>query len=563
MNPVFGPRIEGGQVRFSLWAPDADQVSLEIAGGSVHAMADIGDGWKEARTPGGAGLRYRYRIGDTVFPDPASRRQDGGVHGWSVVTPPVTPDGWQGRPWRETVLYECHAGLMGGFAGIAARLPELAELGITAIELMPIAAFPGAHNWGYDGVLPYAVAESYGAIAELQALIAAAHAHNISVLLDVVYNHFGPDGNYLPLYAKRFFREDKPTPWGPAIDFRLPQVRRFFADNARYWLFEIGFDGLRFDAVHAIVGEDWLDGLARDLRREANGRHIHLVLENEDNIASHLRADFDAQWNDDIHHAFHVLLTGETHAYYRDFAGRPAALLARALTEGFIYQGQPSANRNGEPRGEPSADLPPTAFVNFLQNHDQTGNRAFGDRLTTLAEPQALQAAVALLLLAPQVPMLFMGEEMGSRAPFLYFTDHGPDLAQAVREGRRREFAAFADAAGGEEIPDPNAHATFAASDPARDAPARDAWQALYRELLALRHQQIIPRLEGAASHSAEVIGEKAVLARWRLGDGQRLVIACNLGADAVDAELPDPDPFFGEAARRLAPMTTLAWLLP
>jgi maltooligosyltrehalose trehalohydrolase len=562
MTP-FGPHLEDGQVRFSLWAPDAPQVLLETADGSVQAMQDTGDGWKEAVLPGGAGLKYRFRIGDVIFPDPASRLQHGGVHGWSVVTAPSQADGCAGRPWHETILYECHAGLMGGFDGIAARLPELAQLGITAIELMPIAAFPGARNWGYDGVLPYAVAESYGPPDALRGLIAKAHALNVSVFLDVVYNHFGPDGNYLSLYAKSFFRDDRPTPWGPAIDFRVPAVRRFFADNARYWLFEMGFDGLRFDAVHAIVDEGWLDELATQLRREAGDRHIHLVLENEDNTASHLQHGFDAQWNDDIHHTFHVLLTGETHAYYRDFAEQPAVLLAKALDEGFIFQGQASRNRAGKPRGEPSSDLPPTAFVNFLQNHDQTGNRAFGERLTALADPEALKAAVTLLLLSPQIPMIFMGEEIGSTSPFLFFTDHGPELAKAVREGRRREFADFADKAGGREIPDPNALSSFEASEPARNAPQKSMWLAHYRTLLELRHRLIMPRLEGARAISAQAVADKAIVARWRMGDGQTLTLACNLASQPVAAQLPGSTPFWGEAASAIPPTATVAWLAP
>ncbi|HEU0096171.1 MAG TPA: alpha-amylase family glycosyl hydrolase [Rhizomicrobium sp.] len=266
-------------------------------------MEDAGDGWKQAVVTGGAGLHYRFWIDDTAFPDPASRLQHGGVHGWSMVTLPRKADSWCGRPWHETILYECHPGLMGGFSGVAKRLPELAALGITAIELMPIAAFPGTRNWGYDGVLPYAPAESYGTPADLRALIARAHQLNLSAFLDVVYNHFGPDGNYLPFYAKSFFREDRSTPWGSAIDFRQPAVRRYFSDNARQWLFDYGFDGLRFDAVHAIVDDGWLDQLAHDLRHEAGDRSIHLVLENEDNITGHLRHDFDAQWNDDSHHA--------------------------------------------------------------------------------------------------------------------------------------------------------------------------------------------------------------------------------------------------------------------
>ncbi|HVW73711.1 MAG TPA: malto-oligosyltrehalose trehalohydrolase [Rhizomicrobium sp.] len=559
--PAFGPRIEGDEVRFSLWAPDAAQVLLETENGA-QALHDAGDGWKEARLPGGPGLKYRFRIADVVFPDPASRRQQGGVHGWSIVTAPSQGDGWRGRPWHETVLYECHAGLMGGFDGIAARLSGLAQLGITAIELMPIAAFPGARNWGYDGVLPYAIAESYGSLDSLRALIAMAHARNVSVFLDVVYNHFGPDGNYLPLYAKAFFRDDRPTPWGPAIDFRVPQVRQFFTDNARYWLFDIGFDGLRFDAVHAIIDDGWLDELSAGLRHEAGDRHIHLVLENEDNIAGYLRRGFDAQWNDDIHHALHVLLTGETHAYYKDFARQPA-LLAGSLAEGFIYQGQASINRGGKPRGEPSQDLPPTAFVSFLQNHDQTGNRAFGDRLAALADIDALKAAVALLLLAPQIPMIFMGEEIGSTSPFLFFTDHGPELAKMVREGRRREFAEFAHAAGNREIPDPNALSTFQASAPENNAAEKDAWLALYRELLKLRHRHVVPRLKDARAISAGVIGEKAVIARWRMADSKELTLACNLGDQPVETALPDCAPFWGTVATAIAPTTTLAWLTP
>jgi maltooligosyltrehalose trehalohydrolase len=562
MTP-FGPHLEDGRVRFSLWAPDAPEVLLETADGAIQTMRDIDDGWKQAVLPGGAGLKYRFRIGEVAFPDPASRLQQGGVHGWSVVTAPSRADGWVGRLWHETVLYECHAGLMGGFDGIAARLPELAQLGITAIELMPIAAFPGSRNWGYDGVLPYAVAESYGSPASLRRMIGQAHALNVSVFLDVVYNHFGPDGNYLPLYAKSFFRDDRPTPWGPAIDFRVPTVRHYFADNARYWLFEMGFDGLRFDAVHAITDEGWLDELAAQLRRESQGRHIHLVLENEDNIAGHLRRGFDAQWNDDIHHAFHVILTGETHAYYRDFADQPAALLAKALAEGFIFQGQASRNRAGKPRGKPSSDLPPTAFVNFLQNHDQTGNRAFGERLTALADPEALKAAIALLLFSPQIPMIFMGEEIGSTAPFLFFTDHGPELAKAVREGRGREFADFTDKAGGREISDPNAPSSFEASEPNRNALQKDMCLVHYRALLELRHRLIVPRLQGAHSISAQAVADKAIVARWRMGDGQTLTLACNLASQPAAAPLPGSRPFWGEAASAIPPTTTLAWLQP
>jgi len=558
----FGPRLVEGGTLFRLWAPDGAEIALELEGRSAIALDDAGDGWRQAFAACGVGSRYRFRLGDTVFPDPASRRQSGGVHGWSVVCAPFSPDdAWSGRPWHETVLYECHPGLMGGFQGIAGRLEELAGLGITAVELMPVAAFPGTRNWGYDGVLPFAPAEAYGTREDLKALVERAHHKGLMIFLDVVYNHFGPDGNYLALYAKQFFRADAPTPWGAAIDFRVPQVQAFFLENARQWLLEYGFDGLRFDAVHAIRDEGWLTAAAAHLRAEAGRRRIHLVLENEDNTASHMRHGFDAQWNDDIHHALHVLLTSERDGYYQDYADRPAERLARALGEGFIYQGDESRNRGGAPRGESSADLPPTAFVAFLQNHDQIGNRPFGDRLLTLAPPEALKAAIALLLLMPQIPMIFMGEEIGSRAPFLFFTDHGADLAKAVREGRRREFAAFADAAHGREIPDPNDPETFAVSHPQQDASEADAWRGFYRSLLNLRHRYIAPNLEGCRTLEARAVSEAAVFACWQLGDGSRLAIATNLGQVPVSIALPSGPPLWGAAVGELPAFTTLAWL--
>ncbi|MEO8558171.1 MAG: malto-oligosyltrehalose trehalohydrolase [Rhodospirillales bacterium] len=556
-----GPRLDTGGVRFRLWAPSAPSIELEVEGQPRQAMNEIGAGWKDALVPCGPGARYRFWIGDRAVPDPASRLQSGGVHGWSVVCapPPAADPAWRGRPWPQTVLYEIHPGLAGGYAGIEGQLPALAELGITALELMPIAAFPGARNWGYDGVLPFAPVEAYGTPEQLRGLIAAAHRNDMMVFLDVVYNHFGPDGNYLHLYADAFFRADLATPWGAAIDFRQAAVQSFFADNARYWLTEFGFDGLRFDAVHAIAEDRWLIGLAEQLRAATPGRQIHLVLENEDNDAEHLRAGFDAQWNDDFHHVLHALLTGESAGYYRDFAQQPAERLARALAQGFIYQGEASDNRAGQTRGTPSHDLPPTAFVSFLQNHDQTGNRPLGDRLTKLADPHALEAAIALLLLGPQIPMLFMGEEDASATPFYYFTDHGPELAEAVRQGRSREFAAFI--AQHQEIPDANDAETFAASrpQPHQDAAAR---RRLYHALLTIRRDKIVPHLPGASSIAAEALNDRAVLARWRLGNGTILTIAVNLGDSAVGAELPAGAPLWGQVTGNAVPAkTTLAWL--
>ncbi|MGE7205691.1 malto-oligosyltrehalose trehalohydrolase [Sphingomonas sp. NPDC019816] len=534
----WGPELlDNGKVRFRLWAPDRDGVTLEIDGGGSVAMESEADGWFVAEAAGGAGTRYRFRLGaDLAVPDPASRLQSGGVHGWSVVVDSQfawSATEWRGRPWEETVLLEVHAGTLGGFAGIRERLAGMAAAGITAIELMPINAFGGTRNWGYDGVLPYAVAEPYGSPAELRTLIDTAHLLGISVFLDVVYNHFGPDGNYLNAYAGAFFHKDIDTPWGGAVAVDVDAVHRFFVDNALMWLRDYRIDGLRFDAVHAIANDDFLDRMAHEIRTSLPERQVHLVLENEKNDAGRLSPDcYDAQWNDDFHNVLHVLLTGETSAYYGDFADRPAERLARCLKEGFIYQGEGSANHDGRPRGTPSGHLPSTAFVAFLQNHDQVGNRAMGERLIRLTDRARLRAATALLLLGPQIPLLFMGEDEGSDSPFLFFTDFHDELADAVREGRRKEFAkfeAFADEASRARIPDPNARSTFDASIP-QAGPEAGEWRALYRELLMLRQVHIVPRLKGAIGIAGEVIGDAAVKARWRMADGATLTICLDLG---------------------------------
>ena len=545
---------DGARTRFRLWAPSCEAVELEIAGREPLPMPASGEGWFEAEVPVGAGAQYRFRVSpDLAVPDPASRLQAGDVHDDSVVVDPRAyrwrHADWMGRPWHETVLYEVHAGTMGGFRGVMRDLPRLRDLGVTAVELMPITDFSGSRNWGYDGVLPYAPDAAYGSPEDLKALVDEAHGLGLMVFLDVVYNHFGPDGAYLHAFAKEFFDEGIHTPWGAAIDFRQAAVREFFEANALYWLREYRFDGLRFDAVHAIAENGWLDHLAARIRREIEaetpGRHVHLVLENEHNGARHLRSEpgaagFDAQWNDDGHNVLHPLLTGEHEGYYEDFADDGANKLATVLREGFLFQGQHS-DHSGKARGEPSAYLPPTAFVQFLQNHDQIGNRAFGDRLSTLTDPQALKAATALLLLAPQIPMLFMGEEWWASSPFLFFTGFpSPELAGAVREGRRKEFAhftAFQDESIRARIPDPNAEETFRASIPDRTEMSGGVHAealALHRSLLALRHVEIIPRLLGAKAIDARAVGEKAVLASWRLGDGAVLTLAVNLGPEAT-----------------------------
>jgi malto-oligosyltrehalose trehalohydrolase len=562
-----------GRTEFRLWAPGEATVSVAIEGGKVLPMTRSPGGWFEAIGDCQAGTRYRYRLADgTLVPDPASRAQAHDVHDPSVVVDPRRyawrHADWRGRPWRETVLYELHAGLLGGFRGVAQTLPRLSALGITAVELMPVNDFPGQRNWGYDGVLPYAPDATYGTPDELKALVDAAHGHGLMIFLDVVYNHLGPDGNYLPRYAPEFFRKDRQTPWGPAIDFRQPAVRRFFTDNALYWLMEYRFDGLRLDAVHAITEQDWIDEMAAAVRATIEpGRYVHLVLEHH-NDASHLCRDIDAQWNDDGHNVLHVLLTGEEGGYYLDYADQPAAKLARCLAEGFIYQGQ-HCRYTGKPRGMPSGHLPSSAFVLFLQNHDQIGNRAFGERLTTLADPAAVEAAIALLMLCPEIPLLFMGEETASRTPFLFFTDHLDELADAVREGRRDEFAkfpAFADPARRAKIPDPNAPETFAASVPHGDPSLGQAREALYRRLILLRTTTIVPRLDRTHGLTAQAVGPKAVLAQWRMGDGALLTVASNFAARPVSIEPPAGQLLFAStplAAAQLPGYCTCVYLEP
>ncbi|UXY15350.1 malto-oligosyltrehalose trehalohydrolase [Chitiniphilus purpureus] len=550
--PFGAERLDDGLVRFRLWAPDAQRVVLQLADGRRLAMADLYGGVYEVDAPARPGARYRFEVDGQPVPDPASRQQDGGVTGWSVLTDPNAytwqSADWLGRPWHETVIYELHAGVCGGFAGVRERIPALAQLGITAIELMPIAAFAGERGWGYDGVLQFAPHASYGTPDELKALIDTAHRHGVQVFLDVVYNHFGPAGNAIPGYAAGFFHTDT-TGWGTTINTRAPEVTAFFVANACYWLNEFRFDGLRLDAVHAIGDDDWLRTFAQQVRKGVDARrHVHLIMENAENKASLLQGDaFVAQWNDDAHHVLHHLLTGEADGYYAAYAEEPAVLLARMLSEGFIYQGQPFEPWQGRSRGEPSAQLPPLAFINFLQNHDQVGNRALGERLTTLADPQALSAALALLLLTPPVPLLFMGEEWGETAPFLYFIDHEPELAAAVREGRRREFADFArfsDPKAREAIPDPQDVATFERSRPggAHGAAERERLS-LVGLLLTLRRDYLVPALPGARPLGAAPVGGQGVLARWQLRDGRVLVVLANFGPAQPESALPAPLP--------------------
>lgn len=560
----FGPqRLADGRTRFRLWAPGQDAPKLQLFASPderVLPMQALGEGWFEAITDQArTGQHYCFQLDDGLaVPDPASRFQPQDIHGPSELIDPAAyrwqHNEWRGRPWKDAVIYELHVGSFsasGNYQGVIDRLDDLAKLGVTALELMPLADFPGRRNWGYDGVLPFAPDSIYGRPEDLKQLIDAAHGRGLMVLLDVVYNHFGPDGNYLGAYAPSFFTARHVTPWGDAINFDNEDsatVRAYFIHNALYWLEEYRFDGLRLDAVHAIADDSEphiLEALAEavhDCFRRA--REVHLILENEANQARFLARDsagrprfYTAQWNDDFHHAAHVLATGETVGYYCDFAGQPLHHLARCLTEGFAYQNDPSVFRDGERRGEPSAHLPPTAFVNFLQNHDQIGNRAMGERLTKLAPALRVQALTEILLLAPSPPLLFMGQEWGSRRPFLFFCDFSGELEEAVREGRRKEFAAFpefADASARARIPDPTSEQTFADSrlDWAESSSAEgQQWLALHRQLLALRARYIAPLLDPESPPQATALVDGSLLsAKWHWPGVATLLLAANLG---------------------------------
>jgi maltooligosyltrehalose trehalohydrolase len=551
----FGAQVQpDGRVRFRLWAPGQDRVSLLIEQQEAVALDRREDGWFELTTDQArAGSRYAYQLSSGVrVPDPASRQQVESVHGPSVVVDPLAYQwrsaSWRGRPWTETVLYELHAGTFsdsGDFAGVQRKLDWLADLGVTAIELMPVADFAGWRNWGYDGVLPFAPARPYGAPDQLKALIDAAHERGLMMFLDVVYNHFGPDGNYLGQYAPQFFTDRHHTPWGAAIDFTQPVVREFFIHNAIYWLNEFRFDGLRLDAVHAILDDSpthILTDLAARVRQACGpDRHVHLVLENDANQARFLGSPhYDAQWNDDFHHASHVVLTRESEGYYVDYQRDPLAALGRALAQGFVYQGETSVHRDGAPRGDPTQDLPLAAFVAFLQNHDQVGNRAFGERLAQLVRPELLKAAASILILSPQIPMLFMGEEWASARPFQFFCDFQGELAQAVRDGRRREFAkfpAFAAPNVRDRIPDPNDAATFQRSkldwsELEREGHADHLHYC--RELLRVRRRELMPRLGGADVRSTRYDTTDGLLrVSWQLADNAELTLLANLRADS------------------------------
>lgn len=565
---TFGPASTEDGTLFRLWAPLQKSVSLKIEGADPQPMQAAEDGWHRCTvTDAGTGTHYRFVLSDGLeTPDPASRFQPQDVHGPSEVINLSfyrwkTSD-WTGRPWEEMVTYEMHIGCFtpeGTFKAAIERLDHLQALGVTALQIMPLSEFPGRYSWGYDGVLPYAPDSSYGRPEDLMALVDAAHERGISVFLDVVYNHFGPDGNYIPAYAPLFTDHHK-TPWGNGINYDgdgSEMIREFIIENAIYWITEFRLDGFRFDAVHAIKddsAEHLLHALARRIRAAAGGRHVHLIVENEENNSDLLQREengevklFTAQWNDDVHHVLHVTATGETFGYYADYVG-DAGKLGRALAEGFVFQGEHMPYR-GASRGRPSGHLPPTAFISFIQNHDQIGNRALGDRVLASSPADVVKAVVAIYLLAPEIPMLFMGEEWGAKEPFPFFCDFDEDLNEKVRRGRREELSRLPgfDA---DDLLDPTAPSTFAAAkldwSKCRSSEVLD----FYRTLLDLRHRRIVPLLKGAGAGNAVYRSAGTALAvDWTLAQNRRLHLHANLGTEAAPLVLQQDD---GETIFRL-----------
>lgn len=557
----FGTQITAEGVRFRLWAPYKTAVSLKLFDPPrTLPMRSLSRGWFELEVEGAvAGTRYLYVMDDgTEVPDPATRFQPRDVHGPSEVIDPQsfewTDRGWRGRPWEEMVFYEVHIGTFsrdGTFRAAIDKLDHLAELGVTAIELMPLADFPGRWNWGYDGALLFAPDSSYGRPDDLKALINAAHERGIMMFLDVVYNHFGPEGNYLKIYAPAYSSKHE-TPWGPAVNFDdegSAMIREFVFANARYWLNEFRFDGLRFDAVHEIQDtgpKHMLQDLAEQIRGATDGRHIHLVAENSWNQANWLKRKedgsawlYNAQWSDDIHHSLQSAASGDSAWYYADYHGR-TDLLARALAEGFAFQGE-RMEHQGATKGEPSAFLPPTAFVSFLQNHDQAGNRPFGERLPDLIGPQALRSLTVINLLSPHIPLLFMGEEWGSTNPFLYFSDLEGDLADKVRAARKEQLKQFLDKGDqGRQPLDPLSREAFLASKlpwEELQRPASKDHVAFVCALLRLRAAEITPRLALAPGDGSDyrVLGPGAFTVRWALGDDAMLALTANLSETPLD----------------------------
>ncbi len=554
---AFGPQINENAVLFRLWAPLAERALVRIEQRGERAMRRMQDGWHVAEVNDAQiGDRYKFVLADGfAVPDPASRFQPEDVHGPSELIDPRfewRTQGWKGRRWEEIVIYELHVGAFteaGTFLSAIEKFDHLQRLGVTAIQLMPLSDFRGRYGWGYDGVLPYAPDSSYGRPEHLKMLVDAAHQRGICVFLDVVYNHFGPDGNYLPRYAP-IFGDRHESVWGKGLNYDGEGsrfVRDFVIENAIYWLSEFRMDGLRLDAVHAMKDDSdphILLELADRIRSAFPERQIHLIVENEDNESALLARDedgkprhFTAQWNDDIHHALHVAATSETFGYYEDYADWQPRL-SRALAEGFAFQGEHMRYR-GRPRGSRSVGLPPSAFISFTQNHDQIGNRARGDRMISSHPIEAIKAIAAIYLLSPETPMLFMGEEWGAADPFPFFCDFDEELNAKIRLGRKEELKRLPGFEA-EDACDPTAEATFRSAklrwNKMNENPAIGDY---YEQLLKLRHQVIVPLVAEVCTCLATYDPDALPIGvHWQMGSSN-LHLTANLSNTPVVLKRP------------------------
>jgi maltooligosyltrehalose trehalohydrolase len=582
----IGAEPVGDGAAFRVWAPGSDAVDAVIYGPaaeSVHALEPEGDGHFSATVPGvTAGARYRYRLdGGSVYPDPASRSQPDGVHGPSEIVDPEafawTDQGWSGIALEDLVVYELHVGTFtagGTFDSAVERLPALGELGVTAVEIMPVAGFPGRRNWGYDGVNLFAPSAAYGGPEGFKRFVDAAHGAGLGVVLDVVYNHLGPEGNYLSTVTRgSFFTDRHRTPWGDAVNFDGPEghgVRELVLQNALYWCHEYRVDGLRLDATHAILDDSPVH-ILREIATALHGlRRPRLVIaEDERNEVKVVLPSpeggygLDAVWADDLHHQLRRMVAGDAEGYFARYAGTIEGIvetLRRGWWRGAPHPAgepdtgaAPDAGRDGEP-GAP-LQLPPTRFVHCIQNHDQVGNRAFGERLNHQVEPGVFRALTALLLLSPYTPLLWMGQEWAASSPFLYFTDHPDELGRLVTEGRRREFSgftAFQDPAQRERIPDPQAPDTFERSRLdwlERDRPPHAGILALHQVLLALRRSDPALRDRSRDGFSVAPLGEGALALRRAAPGHPQLLLIVNLRGEVLAELARDPATDAGEEA--------------
>lgn len=562
--PVGAEVVPGEGVHFRVWAPHRERVEVEVEGGPVAELEWEGGGYFSGRVPGiGADAAYRYRLdGDGPFPDPASRWQPSGPHGPSRVVDPGafrwTDEGWRGAGRGGQVLYEMHVGTFtreGTWEAATRELPALAELGVTVLEVMPVAEFPGRFGWGYDGVDLFAPTRLYGAPDDFRRFVDRAHAVGLAVILDVVYNHLGPDGNYLREFSATYFSDRYPNEWGDALNFDGPgsgPVREFVVANAGYWVDEFHLDGLRLDATQQVFDASPVHVLvevAERVRAAARGRATLVVAENEPQHARLVRSrerggfGMDALWNDDFHHSAVAAVTGRNPAYYGDYRGDPQELVS-AVKRGYLYQGQRS-RWQGKRRGSPAFDVPPAAFVNYLQNHDQIANSADGLRIHRLTSPGRYRAETALLLLAPQTPMLFQGQEFAASTPFLYFADHEPGLAARVREGRREFLSQFPGTATAEvrtALPDPSDPATFERCVLDHSERERHAGiLALHRDLLRLRREDPVFRDPRPHAVDGAVLAGEAFVLRYFADDGDDRLLLVNLGRDLHLDPAPEP----------------------